>query len=69
MLYWESDAKDLIKCSCGNDVMSDGFTPADATTGKEISPDIGSGWDQITWRCERCDAFSMPHLFWDAIGD
>ena len=50
-----ADAGGLLECSCGNDVMGDGFYPADPSTGAEVEPEPGT-WNGRRYRCGSCGA-------------
>jgi hypothetical protein len=45
----------MLECSCGNDVMGEGFYTANPDTGAEVEPDAES-WNGRRWRCGRCGA-------------
>ena len=60
-LYWESPAKDVIACDCGNTIMADGFSPTDEY-GNPIEPNIGYGWDGEMWMCMACHESGRPRV-------
>jgi len=45
-------------CSCGNDVMQDGFAPVNAA-GHPAEPEVGGFWDGHL-RCETCNLVALP---------
>ena len=54
-IVFSEAASDLLRCTCGNDVMADGFYPADPETGAEVEPEPGK-WNGRRYRCGSCGA-------------
>lgn len=54
-IVFSEAASDLLRCTCGNDVMADGFYPADPETGEEVEPEPGK-WNGRRYRCGSCGA-------------
>ena len=53
MIRREQPDGEFLVCDCGNDVMSDGFDPVDARTGKAVEP-TPLDWDGVSWQCAKC---------------
>lgn len=51
-IHYEATDRDAWVCICGNTPVSDGFYACDAK-GDEMSPDIGSDWQNL-YVCLRC---------------